>query len=73
MKRSEAVYKLAGYLSTMDGFADKHPEELVPVAEWAIDGLEKIGLLPQNPVAANWYGSWEKENKENQNEEKSSS
>lgn len=61
MKRSEAVWQLAGYMSGMEGFTGRHPEELIPLADHAIKGLEAMGLLPQNPKGVNFTVGWTKE------------
>ncbi len=53
MKRSEAVYQLAGYLSGFPLFQHKHPEELLGLAEHALEGVQKMGMAPPftyNPV-----------------------
>jgi hypothetical protein len=60
MKRSEAVAIVLRALAGLD--VDK-PDGYcyITQAEHIINALENAGLLPQNPVGTNWYGSWEKE------------
>ena len=46
MKKSEAIDQLAGYLSTYVWYEKQHPSDLVDLASHAINGIEKIGMLP---------------------------
>lgn len=46
MKRSEMVMQLAGYLSTYVWYEERHPEELLELAEHVLNGVEKIGMSP---------------------------
>lgn len=46
MKKMEAIWQLAGYLSTYHWYEEKYPSELVELAEHAIEGMEKIGMGP---------------------------
>lgn len=46
MKKNDAIYQLAGYLSTQKEFTHRHPEELKELAEHVLIGVEKLGMLP---------------------------
>lgn len=59
MKRSEAVYQLAGYLSTYHWYEERHPEELVELARVALDGMEKIGMRPPLLLNQKYKGPFE--------------
>lgn len=54
MKRSEAVAQMSGYLTGY--FRDKHPEELMALAEHCIRGAESIGMMPPPKIGAHTYG-----------------
>lgn len=60
MKRSEAVNLVLRALADLDM---KKPDgyDYIEQADSVVSALEIAGLLPQNPVGVNWYGSWEKE------------
>lgn len=61
MKRSDAVKLIFKALTELNV---SHVDEQVSLeqAHSVMLVLEKAGLLPQNPIGTNWYGSWEKEN-----------
>jgi hypothetical protein len=42
MRRSSLIYSLAGYLSTLPEYRNRHPEELVPMAEGIIQVIEDL-------------------------------
>ena len=44
MTRTQAIYMLAGYLSTLPEYRDKHPEELVPLAESIINFFLTVSI-----------------------------
>lgn len=46
MKRTEAIARMAGFLSGYVWYREKHPEELLELAGHVILGAEKIGMLP---------------------------
>ena len=46
MKRSEAIYQLAGFLSTKEPFTDRHPEEMINLADEIIGIVMKLGMKP---------------------------
>lgn len=46
MKRSEAVGQMAGYLSGYHWYAEKHPSELLELAQHVITALEKFDFAP---------------------------
>lgn len=57
MKRSEMINQLAGYLSTYHWYEEKHPEELIGLANEALNGVEKLGMLPPEiPHPDPYYG-----------------
>lgn len=42
LQRKHIEVQLAGYLSTYVWYEERHPQELLPLAEHCIKGLEKI-------------------------------
>ena len=55
-KRKTALYLLAGYLSTFVWYEEKHPEELLDLAEACLRGIEKNPEILEYLNTNRWTG-----------------
>lgn len=61
MKRAEFVAQLTGYLSTHDLLSDYSPSSLnlIDLAEFITQYLERDGVLPKTPIGTNFAPKWD--------------